>query len=313
MRPRKRAVTRSSCSTPSSRRDSIESSISRTDFGPRWQTKTSLELHYQPKVEVPSGRVVGVEALLRWTADSGGAISPIELVSVAEETGLIHPLGDWILRTACRQAKTWSEQGESPIRVAVNISARQFGAIDFLETLERILDETALPTHLLELEITEGVMMADAEAASRVLERVKELGLRISLDDFGTGFSSLAYLTRFPIDTLKIDRSFVVGIGVTKKSEAIISAIMAMSRSLEIDVVAEGVETDAQLKFLERQGPLAIQGWLFAKALPANSAAKWIENRTAATAPRMLSAPAPTSRQPRSPTEARVPTSSVAS
>ena len=243
-------------------------------------SETSLELHYQPKVEVPSGRVRSVEALLRWTAETGGPISPFELVSVAEETGLIHPLGDWTLRTACKQAKAWNEVGPLPIRVAVNISARQFGAIDFVEKLEGILHETALPANLLELEITEGVMMADAEAASRVLERVKQLGLRISLDDFGTGFSSLAYLTRFPIDTLKIDRSFVIGIGVTKKSETIISAIMALSRSLDIDVVAEGVETEGQRQFLEQQGPLEIQGWLFSKALPPDVAARWIEERT---------------------------------
>lgn len=241
-------------------------------------TGTSLELHYQPKVEVPSGRVRSVEALLRWTATEGGPISPFELVSVAEDTGLIHTLGDWILRTACQQAKAWDAPGCTPVRIAVNISARQFGAADFLPKLERVLAETALPAHLLELEITEGVMMADADAASLVLARVKELGLRISLDDFGTGFSSLAYLTRFPIDTLKIDRSFVVGIGVTQKSETIISAIMALSRSLDIEVVAEGVETEAQRRFLERQGPLDIQGWLFSKALPADAAARWIEN-----------------------------------
>lgn len=245
-------------------------------------TGTALELHYQPKVEVPSGRVRSVEALLRWNGTDGGPISPIELVSVAEDTGLIHPLGDWILRTACEQAKAWAEPGANPVRIAVNISARQFGAADFLPKLERVLAETALPARLLELEITEGVMMADAEAASRVLARVKELGLRISLDDFGTGFSSLAYLTRFPIDTLKIDRSFVVGIGVTQKSETIISAIMALSRSLDIEVVAEGVETEAQRRFLERQGPLDIQGWLFSKALPADAAARWIENSTRA-------------------------------
>ena len=240
---------------------------------------TSLALHYQPKVELPSGHVTSVEALLRWTDASGGNISPFELVSVAEETGLIQPLGDWVLRTACMQAKVWSETLATPPRIAVNISARQFGAADFIDKLERVLEQTALSPHLLELEITEGVMMSDAEAASLVLERVKQIGLRISLDDFGTGFSSLAYLTRFPIDSLKIDRSFVVGIGVTRKSETIISAIIALSRSLGIEVVAEGVETEGQRQFLERQGPLEIQGWLFAKALPAEAAVAWIEQR----------------------------------
>ena len=239
---------------------------------------TSLELHYQPKIEVPSGRVAGVEALLRWTPESGGPTSPIELVSVAEENGLIHPLGDWVLRAACLQAKAWSEKGaRSRVRVAVNISARQFGAPDFVEKVEELLTLTALSPDLLELEITEGVMMADAEAASRTLDRLKQLGLRVSLDDFGTGYSSLAYLTRFPIDCLKIDRSFVVGIGVARKSEAIISAIIALSKSLGIEVVAEGVETEEQRSFLEQQGPLEIQGWLFSKALPPDRASAWIE------------------------------------
>lgn len=243
----------------------------------------SLELHYQPKIEVPSGRVAGVEALLRWTPDSGGPISPLELVAVAEESGLIHPLGDWVLRTACLQAKAWSEQGAGlGMRVAVNISARQFVAPDFVDNLAALLARTALSPDLLELEITEGVMMADADAASCVLDRLKQLGLRVTLDDFGTGYSSLAYLTRFPIDCLKIDRSFVIGIGVTQKSEAIISAIIALSHSLGIEVVAEGVETEEQLSFLERQGPLEIQGWFFSKALPPEHASAWIERHAAA-------------------------------
>jgi EAL domain-containing protein (putative c-di-GMP-specific phosphodiesterase class I) len=238
-----------------------------------------LELHYQPQVEVPSGRVAGVEALLRWRTDASGPISPTELVSVAEETGLIQPLGDWVLRTACLQAKAWSERGSRAIRVAVNVSARQFGAHDFAEKVAAVLAETQLDASLLELEITEGLLMFDTSNTCRVLTQLKLLGVRIALDDFGTGYSSLAYLTRFPIDCLKIDRSFIMELGVTEKSEAIVAAIIALARSLSIDVVAEGVETVEQRDFLERFGSLEIQGWLFSKALPHDLAKAWIERR----------------------------------
>lgn len=236
----------------------------------------SLELHYQPKVEAPSGRVVGVEALLRWRADADGPISPMELVTVAEETGLIQPLGDWVLRTACLQARAWSERGPRPIRVAVNVSARQFSAPGFEEKVAALLAETGIDPSLLELEITEGVMMFETAVTRRVLARLKGLGLKISLDDFGTGYSSLAYLTRFPIDCLKIDRSFIQEIGTAPTSETIVSAVIALARSLSIDIVAEGVETAAQRAFLERFGTLTIQGWLYSKALPPEIAAAWI-------------------------------------
>ena len=236
----------------------------------------SLELHYQPKVEVPSGRVAGVEALLRWRCAADGPISPTELVSVAEETGLIEQLGDWVLRTACLQAKEWSERGPRGIRVAVNVSAAQFGAPGFEQRVAALLTETQLAPNLLELEITEGVMMFETAVTSRVLARLKLLGVRIAIDDFGTGYSSLAYLTRFPVDCLKIDRSFIEGIGVAEKSEAIVAAVIALARSLAIDVVAEGVETVEQRVFLERFGALKIQGWLFSKALPNDMVAAWI-------------------------------------
>lgn len=247
-----------------------------------------LELHYQPKVEAPGGRVAGVEALLRWTPDEAGPISPTELVAVAEDTGLVLQLGDWVLQTACEQAGRWVDEGLRPIRVAVNISAHQFREPDFAEKVARVLAETQLSPDLLELEITEGVMMFDTVATGRMLEDLKLLGVRIALDDFGTGYSSLAYLTRFPIDTLKIDRSFVKEIGVTRKSETIVGAIIALAQSLEIAVVAEGVETDEQRLFLERFGALEIQGWLFAKAMPGGVVAAWVVEHERGLAARLL-------------------------
>jgi diguanylate cyclase (GGDEF)-like protein len=248
-----------------------------------------LELHYQPKVEVPSGQVAGVEALLRWTPDELGPVAPTELVTVAEETGLVVQLGDWVLRTACAQARQWAREGR-PIPVAVNISARQFAEPTFAEKVQSLLLELALPPELLELEITEGVMMFDTVASGKMLEELKLLGVRIALDDFGTGYSSLAYLTCLPIDSLKIDRSFIKEIGVTQKSEAIVTAIIALARSLEIDIVAEGVETEEQRAFLDRYGSLEIQGWLFAKAMPAEQAAAWIDRHEEARAPALLAA-----------------------
>ena len=243
-----------------------------------------LELHYQPKVEASTRRVVGVEALLRWTPDALGAISPTELVTVAEETGLMIQLGDWVLRTACVQAKAWSVASALAVPIAVNISARQFSAVDFVEKVTRVLEETGLSPARLDLEVTESVMMIDVAATGRMLEQLKALGVHVTLDDFGTGYSSLAYLTRFPIDTLKVDRSFVMEIGVASKSEAIVSAIVALSRSLGIEVVAEGVETEAQRAFLACLGPLTIQGWLFSKALPAEAALAWIARHEAGLA-----------------------------
>jgi diguanylate cyclase (GGDEF)-like protein len=243
-----------------------------------------LDLHYQPKVEVPSGRVAGVEALLRWTPDERGAIAPFELVAVAEETGLIVQLGDWVLRTGCVQAKRWANEGRA-IRVAVNISARQFGETDFVAKVAHALALTGLSPELLELEVTEGVMMADTVASGRTLAELKRLGVRIALDDFGTGYSSLAYLASFPIDCLKIDRSFIKDLGVARKSEAIVGAIIALARQLEIEIVAEGVETDEQRRLLERHGIIEIQGWLFAKAMPAGAAERWIDEHEAALLP----------------------------
>jgi len=236
---------------------------------------SGLALHYQPKVDVPSGRVGGLEALLRYTGDGPG-ISPAELVAVAEEVNLIVPLGEWILRTACRQARAWRDEGLA-LRVAVNVAAAQFAEPSFVARVTSILGEVGLPAELLELEITEGTMIESGAATT--MAALRALGVRIALDDFGTGFSSLSYLTTLPIDSLKIDRSFILGLGTTQRSEAITAAIISLSQGLAIDVVAEGVETELQRGFFEGRGKLAIQGWYYAKAMPSSAVSIWLRER----------------------------------
>ncbi len=233
-----------------------------------------LRLEYQPKIEIPTGHVVGVEALLRWNSPDLGAVSPAELIPVAEETGLIVALGTWVLRTACAQARAWYDAGSS-LRVAVNVSARQFREPRFVETVAAALDAVKLPPSLLELEITEGMLMEDTVASIAVLKDLKRLGLRIALDDFGTGYSSLNYLTRLPIDALKIDRSFIKNLGESGRDATITSAIIALSRGLHIDVIVEGVETNEQLDFVSQHGRAQIQGYLFAKPMSVERLGPW--------------------------------------
>lgn len=232
-----------------------------------------FELHYQPKVEVPSGRIVGAEALLRWTTKDG-PISPADFIPVAEDTGLIIPLGAWVLRTACEQAQAWVEMGR-PLRVAVNVSARQFREPDFTKLVAEVLAITKLEPSLLELEITEGMVMDDTAASQSVLADLKNLGVRIALDDFGTGYSSLSYLTRLPIDALKIDRSFIRALGSVERGETITAAIIALSQSLSIDVVVEGVENEEQLAFVNSQGTAEVQGFFFAQPMQTHKLMEW--------------------------------------
>ncbi len=241
---------------------------------------TGLALHYQPKVDLPSHAVCGVEALLRHTPDGGPRIGPVDLVRVAEESGLMVALGEWVLQTACVQAKVWQDEGAA-LRVAVNVAARQFAEPSFVARVASILAETGLLPSGLELEITEGTILE--EGALATLSALKALGVRIALDDFGTGFSSLAYLTKLPIDSLKIDRSFVIAIGTAPKSEAITASIVTLAHSLDIDVVAEGVETELQRAFFDGRGALSIQGWFYAKAMPGSAVTGWIREHYAAT------------------------------
>jgi|GEM_PF-2465972 len=232
-------------------------------------------LVYQPKVSVPSGTVVGVEALLRWASPERGPMSPADFIPIAEDTGLIVPLGAWVLRTACAQAKLWSLDPKTTLRIAVNVSARQFSEPGFAELVAQVLEETSLDPCLLELEITEGMVMEDTAASKRLLEELKAVGVRIALDDFGTGYSSLSYLAKLPIDALKIDRSFIGDLGKEGRQETITAAIIALSRSLAIDVVVEGVENAEQLEFVNRQGNTEVQGYFFARPMTADDLAIW--------------------------------------
>ncbi len=229
----------------------------------------ACSLHYQPQVEVASGRIVGVEALLRWQDRGLGKVLPAEFIPVAEETGLIVPIGAWVVATACRQGKAWLDAGHDRIRIAVNISARQFHDKGFAAMLDDALADSGLPPELLELEITESLMMYDMETVKAVLDKVAAQGVSISVDDFGTGYSSLGYLKRFPIRRLKIDCSFVQDLAHDTDDAAIARAIVSMAHSLRLEVIAEGVETQEQLAFLKRYRCDGIQGYLFSRPLPA--------------------------------------------
>jgi diguanylate cyclase (GGDEF)-like protein/PAS domain S-box-containing protein len=222
-------------------------------------------LHYQPMVEIATGRLVGAEALVRWNHPESGMIQPEDFIPIAEETQLIVPIGAWVLRTACSQMKTWHDAGHPWLRVAVNLSPRQFQDRELVSTVERILGETGFPPSMLDLEITESTAMQNAELSLSILNRLKEMGIRISIDDFGTGYSSLSYLKRFPIDTVKIDQDFVRDL--TSDDAAIISAVISMARALNLRVIAEGVETEEQLAFLRREQCAEMQGFLYSEPL----------------------------------------------
>lgn len=254
-----------------------------------------LELHYQPKVELASGRIVGAEALARWRLPATGeAVSPARFVPIAEETGLILQLGEWALRQACRQNKAWVDAGLPGIVVAVNLSAAQLRQTDLIERIAEILAETGVEPSLIEIELTESALMEDPDQANAVLNRLKSLGMRLSIDDFGTGYSSLAYLSRFPVDTLKIDGSFVQGVTSDATAEAISTSVIALAHQMGLQVIAEGVETDEQLAFFHRHACDQIQGYYFSRPVPAADFAillgggKRLALPVADTAPRTL-------------------------
>jgi diguanylate cyclase (GGDEF)-like protein len=229
-----------------------------------------FELHYQPKVDVETWSLVGAEALLRWNHPDRGAIAPDAFIPVAEETGLIVPIGQWVLREACKQVRAWSTLPTGAIPVSVNISSHQFNSDGLIEDVFDAVAGAGIDALLLELEITESVLLQDADNTLVSLRRLKEAGVSLSVDDFGTGYSSLSYLKRFPIDTLKIDRSFVKDLHSDADDAAICAAILAMSQQLGLNVVAEGVETEGQLEFLRRHGCNQIQGYLCSKPLSAD-------------------------------------------
>ena len=228
-----------------------------------------LSLHYQPKVELSSGRVSGMEALLRWQHPEMGPISPAEFIPIAEESGSMVAIGEWVLRTACSQNRAWQEAGLAKLPVAVNVSTLQFSQRDLVETVDRALRDTHLEPQYLELEVTESVIMRDVAGSGRTLRELREMGVHVALDDFGTGYSSLSYIRSFPLDSLKIDASFVGDLTLDVGADGIIVAILAMAEVLELSVVAEGVETEDQADFLRTHGCGEMQGWLFSRALPA--------------------------------------------
>ncbi|MDI6812262.1 MAG: EAL domain-containing protein [Desulfitobacteriaceae bacterium] len=238
-------------------------------------------LYYQPQYDLRDARLCGVEALVRWQHPERGLIPPGQFIPIAEDSGLILPLGEWVLRRACTQNQQWQEKGYSPIRMAVNLSARQFRQINLVRTIAQTLQATGLEPQWLDLEITESMSMENVAFSITILQQLKDMGIRISVDDFGTGFSSLSYLSRFPLDTLKIDQSFVQTIAVNPDSNEIVTAIIRLARSLGLKVIAEGVETDDQLSFLRQKQCDEVQGYLLGKPVPAGEMEKhFIGNRS---------------------------------
>ncbi len=225
-------------------------------------------LHYQPKINLRTGAITGAEALLRWTHPTRGAVSPAEFIPVAEDCGLVLPIGAWVLREACEQARAWVDAGLPAMSIAVNISALEFRNETFLEDLLGILGETGLDPRSLELELTESILMTRVESTAAILQALRERGVQVAIDDFGTGYSSLSYLRKFPVDELKIDQSFVQRIATNKGDEPIVTAILAMARSLNLRVVAEGVETADELAFLKAHECDEAQGYYFSRPLP---------------------------------------------
>ena len=240
-----------------------------------------LVLHYQPQVETTSGRITGVEALVRWQHPELGLLPPASFIAIAEETGLIVPIGQWVLHAACATQRSWRESGLAPLRMSINLSPRQFLQEGLPRDIEMIVRASDADAAHLELEITEGMVMQDPERAVTLLREIRNIGVHIAIDDFGTGHSSLAYLKRFPVDNLKIDRSFIAGIPADRGDAAITQAIIAMAHSLELKVIAEGVETEAQYQFLLAQRCDEYQGYFFSKPLPAEQMRALLEDAAA--------------------------------
>ncbi len=237
-----------------------------------------FSLRYQPQVDLRSNRIFGCEALLRWNQPDLGMIGPGKFIPLAEETGLIVPIGEWIVRTACRQSKTWQNAGLPAVTMAVNISARQFRENTLLQAVAKILDETGLDASQLELEVTESVIMHDTQHVIATLQAFADMGVSLSVDDFGTGYSSLSYLKRFPVDRLKIDQSFVRDVTTDADDAAIAQAVITLGHTMNLRVIAEGVETPEQLAFLRRHQCDEMQGYLFGKPMPADEFAKLLES-----------------------------------
>ena len=236
-------------------------------------------LHYQAKADLKSGRITGVEALVRWQHPDLGLVPPAQFIPLAEETGLIVPIGKWVLTTACAQNVAWQRQGLPPVHIAVNLSARQFADDDLVHDVAEALKSTGLPPELLELELTESMVIQNTERAGKVVSEIKKMGVRLAIDDFGVGYSSLTHLKRFPIDTLKVDRSFIRDLPQDPEDKAITEAIIAMGKSLDLTVVAEGVETQEQQSFLQELECDEMQGYYFSKPIPGEAFAELLRER----------------------------------
>lgn len=230
-------------------------------------TRNEFRLFYQPKLDLVTGKIMGVEALIRWQHPRQGLISPVDFIPYAEESGLIIPIGEWVLRTACRQNKDWQSAGLKPIVMSVNLSVRQLYQPNIVELVQQVLAETDISPEYLELEITESMMM-DIDRALVIIQELKRTGVQLSLDDFGTGYSSLHYLREYPIDKIKIDQSFIKNSMFDSNDMAIVQTIISMARHLKMDVLAEGIETREQLVFLQNNLCYQGQGYLFSKPLP---------------------------------------------
>ena len=231
--------------------------------------RSEFVLHYQPQVDLRTGRIFAVEALVRWKHPKLGMIPPMKFIPMAEETGLIVPIGDWVLREACRQNKAWQDAGLPPMAVSVNVSARQFREKDLVSRVVGALKESGLEAKYLELELTESLIMQDVELAVATMKELQGLGVQLSIDDFGTGYSSLSALKTFPVARLKIDKSFIDGLLADENDKAVAGAVISLGQKLNLRVIAEGVETEAQAAFLRNINCDEMQGYLFSKPLPA--------------------------------------------
>jgi EAL domain-containing protein (putative c-di-GMP-specific phosphodiesterase class I) len=242
--------------------------------------RSEFQLHYQPKRDIRSGRITGMEALLRWQHPDLGTVAPLRFIPVAEETGLIVAIGKWVLLSACRQNVAWQDEALPRVSVSVNLTARQFADKRLLADLAAILAETGMDAHLLELEISEGLLMRDLDRALGILTGLKSMGIRIAIDDFGLGYASLATLQRFPLDTIKIDRSFIRDVGGVDDHKEVTEAIIAMGRKLSLTIVAQGVETKEQAEFLRRNACDEFQGFYLGKPAPADEIAKLLRDQS---------------------------------